>query len=179
VAKSVTSRWDTVLKVAAALVAIALIGVYVYAVYVLAGHRGEASSGWDRLVYLFGGLETLVFAGAGVLFGASVQRAQVAQARTDAVEASEKAAAAERRTASSDQNLQQALKARADLDAKREEAWNEMVQVQRAKSELEARTTALLREVYAADARRTREAAGISADQALSDLVATAQKLFP
>jgi hypothetical protein len=42
---------------------------------------------WDRLLFLFGALEALCFAGAGALFGTSVQRGNVVQARQDATEA--------------------------------------------------------------------------------------------
>jgi len=66
-------------------VAIALIVVFVGALGLLAGMRADKN--WDRLVYLLGGLEALVFSGAGVLFGASVQRAQAVTARKDAEQA--------------------------------------------------------------------------------------------
>ena len=49
---------------------------------------------WDRLVFLFGALEALCFAGAGALFGTSVQRGNVIQARQDASEAKATAEAA-------------------------------------------------------------------------------------
>ncbi len=42
---------------------------------------------WDRLLFLFGALEALCFAGAGALFGTSVQRGNVVQAQQDAAEA--------------------------------------------------------------------------------------------
>jgi hypothetical protein len=42
---------------------------------------------WDRLLFLFGALQALCFAGAGALFGTSVQRGNVVQAQQDAAEA--------------------------------------------------------------------------------------------
>jgi hypothetical protein len=42
---------------------------------------------WDLLVFLFGALQALVFAGAGALFGTSVQRGNLADARADAAAA--------------------------------------------------------------------------------------------
>lgn len=59
--------------------AVVLIALFVIFIAVLVLLR--ASDQWDRLVYLFGGLEALVFAAAGALFGTGVQRAQTQQAQ--------------------------------------------------------------------------------------------------
>lgn len=66
-------------------VAIGLVVVFVFAIVVLGLLRSDGQ--WDRLIYLFGGLEALVFAGAGALFGTTVQRGAVVSAREDAIHA--------------------------------------------------------------------------------------------
>jgi hypothetical protein len=66
--QSRTERW----------VAIGLIVVFLVLVTVLIQMRSDQN--WDRLVYLLGGVEALVFAGAGALFGTSVHRGQLADA---------------------------------------------------------------------------------------------------
>ncbi|MER8185179.1 hypothetical protein [Kitasatospora sp. NPDC094015] len=47
----------------------------------LAAHRADLN--WDRLVFLFSGVEAIVFAAAGMVFGTAVQRSQVQTARAD------------------------------------------------------------------------------------------------
>ncbi|MFE6748867.1 hypothetical protein ACFVGM_23655 [Kitasatospora purpeofusca] len=69
--------------------------IYVLICVVLAGYaammtflalkRGDAN--WDRLVFLFSGLEAIVFAAAGLAFGGSVQRGALNAAREDAATA--------------------------------------------------------------------------------------------
>jgi hypothetical protein len=58
--------------------------VVVFLVALVAMYRLRADQYWDRLLYLFGALEALVFAGAGALFGTTVQRGNVEAARQDA-----------------------------------------------------------------------------------------------
>ncbi len=70
---------------AAMITAIALIVVYVAMLAFLVTLRADKD--WDRLVYLLSGFEALVFAGTGVLFGTTVQRANVTAARSDAADA--------------------------------------------------------------------------------------------
>ena len=70
---------------AAMVTAIALVAVYVAMLGFLITLRGDKE--WDRLVYLLSGFEAIVFAGAGALFGTTVQRANVTAARTDAADA--------------------------------------------------------------------------------------------
>lgn len=60
-------------------IAVVLIALFVIFIVVLVFLR--ASPHWDRLIFLFGGLEALVFAAAGALFGTGVQRAQTVQAQ--------------------------------------------------------------------------------------------------
>lgn len=73
-------------------VAVALIVLFLLALVGLFLLRGDAN--WDRLVFLFGALQALVFAGAGALFGTSVQRGNLADARADAAAARVRADAA-------------------------------------------------------------------------------------
>ena len=69
--------------------AMILIAVFVIALIVMALLRSDRE--WDRLIYLFGGLEAVVFAAAGALFGTSVQRGNLADARNDASQARQEA----------------------------------------------------------------------------------------
>jgi hypothetical protein len=74
---------------AAITTAIALIAVYIAMLGILTALRADKE--WDRLVYLLSGFEALVFAGAGALFGTTIQRANVTAARADAADAKETA----------------------------------------------------------------------------------------
>ena len=76
---------------AAMVTAIALIVVYIAMLAFLVTLRADKE--WDRLVYLLSGFEAIVFAGAGALFGTTIQRANVTAARTDAADAKETAKA--------------------------------------------------------------------------------------
>lgn len=80
---------DTGLGSVATTVAVLLILVFLGMLGFLAARRGD--SHWDRLVYLLTGLEALVFAGAGALFGTTIQRGNVTAARQDAQTAREEA----------------------------------------------------------------------------------------
>lgn len=66
-------------------VAIGLLVIFVLAMAVMFFLRGDDH--WDRMVYLFSGLEAIVFAGVGALFGTTVQRSAVSAARADADQA--------------------------------------------------------------------------------------------
>jgi hypothetical protein len=72
--------------------AFALIGLFLVALVVM--YRLRDDQYWDRLLFLFGALEALVFAGAGALFGTTVQRGNVDAARKDAQVARQDAQAA-------------------------------------------------------------------------------------
>ncbi|MBO3743231.1 hypothetical protein [Actinoplanes flavus] len=74
-------------------IAVVLIALFVIFIGVLVVLRD--SEHWDRLVYLFGGLEALVFSAAGALFGNGIQRAQTVQAQETAVRERERADANE------------------------------------------------------------------------------------
>ncbi len=95
-----------------------LIAIFVIALVSMAMLRNDHE--WDRLVYLFGGLEALVFAAAGVLFGTSVQRGNLADARKDASQARQEAETARtqaqthRAQAEKGQALAEACRAAAD-----------------------------------------------------------------
>jgi hypothetical protein len=72
--------------------AFALVGLFLVALVVM--YRLRDDQYWDRLLFLFGALEALVFAGAGALFGTTVQRGNVDAARKDAQVARQDAQAA-------------------------------------------------------------------------------------
>ena len=72
--------------------AFALVGLFLVALVVM--YRLRDDQYWDRLLFLFGALEALVFAGAGALFGTTVQRGNVEAARQDAQDARQDAQAA-------------------------------------------------------------------------------------
>jgi hypothetical protein len=72
--------------------AFALVGLFLVALVVM--YRLRDDQYWDRLLFLFGALEALVFAGAGALFGTTVQRGNVEAARQDAQTARQDAQAA-------------------------------------------------------------------------------------
>jgi hypothetical protein len=80
-------------------VAIGLLAVFVLIIAVNDVLRGDAD--WDRMVFVFNGLEAIVFAGAGALFGTTVQRGAVSAARAEAVQARDVAAAARQEAKSS------------------------------------------------------------------------------
>lgn len=65
--------------------ALGLLVVFVLAIVIMVALRADQH--WDRLVFLFGGLEAIVFAAAGALFGTTVQRGAVKAARAEADQA--------------------------------------------------------------------------------------------
>jgi hypothetical protein len=93
---------------AAIATAIALIAVYIAMLFILMTLRGDKE--WDRLVYLLSGFEALVFAGAGALFGTTIQRANVTAARSDAADAKQDAADAKQTAQAERDRAQQAEK---------------------------------------------------------------------
>lgn len=68
-------------------VAVALILIFLLFVWIMFRMRNDEQ--WDRLVFLFGSVEALVFGAAGALFGASMQRSQTADAQEQAESAEE------------------------------------------------------------------------------------------
>jgi hypothetical protein len=87
-------------------------GVFVVA---LVAMRNDAR--WDRLVFVFGGYEALVFAGAGALFGTSVKRQEVSEARTRASKEKQRADVAES-DANAGRSLQQVILAKRDAQVR-------------------------------------------------------------
>jgi hypothetical protein len=110
-AESVRASLDPVTR----RVAIGLLVVFVVAIVALFWMRADEH--WDRLVYVFGGLEAIVFASAGALFGTTVQRGAVAaaEAATQQARASAAQAQADARSSAVDaakgQTLAAAVKA--------------------------------------------------------------------
>ena len=150
------------------LIAGGLIVVFLAALVAMYFLRNDAQ--WDRLVFLFGALEALCFAGAGALFGTSVQRGNVIQARQDASEAKATAEAA-REEASA-----RSLEAEA-------ERGNARVQAERGMNLAET-----IRAVAAAGAdqgqaerqgARPEEFGAAAAPAALEPVVELANRLFP
>lgn len=105
----------------AVITAIALIVVYIAMLGILMALRADKE--WDRLVYLLSGFEAIVFAGAGALFGTTIQRANVTAARDDAADAKETAQAERDRAdqaekdASGGRTLAAAIQAKAEARA--------------------------------------------------------------
>jgi hypothetical protein len=83
--------------------AFALIGVFLVALIAMYQLRDDQY--WDRLLFLFGALEALVFAGAGALFGTTVQRGNVDAARKDAAVARQDAQTARQEMAVTQEHL--------------------------------------------------------------------------
>ncbi len=75
------------------------------------GRVASSDAAWNRLVYLYGSVEAIVFAAAGAIFGSRVQRAQTEDAEARAKKAQDKA----------DQTSQAATNGRALADAIRAE----------------------------------------------------------
>jgi hypothetical protein len=150
------------------LIAGGLIVVFLAALVAMYFLRNDAQ--WDRLVFLFGALEALCFAGAGALFGTSVQRGNVIQARQDASEAKATAEAAR------DEASARSLEAEA-------ERGNARVQAERGMNLAET-----IRAVAAAGAdqgqaerqgARPEEFGAAAAPAALEPVVELANRLFP
>jgi hypothetical protein len=116
---------------------------------------------WDRLIFLLSGLEAIVFAGAGALFGTSVQRGTVKAAQQDAVAA--KADAVNART-------------RADEVQSTAEAGRALYHVVREKAAAAARTAPS--RATPGQGGRPREGAAQPTDPHLAELDAIAQALF-
>jgi hypothetical protein len=141
-------------------VAVALIALFLLALVGLFLLRDDAN--WDRLVFLFGALQALVFAGAGALFGTSVQRGNLADARADAAAA------------------------RASADAARDEAQAQGKEAEKGRAladALRAAGEALLAQLPPSERRGAREdelePPAATRPQELAQLVGLADRLFP
>jgi hypothetical protein len=86
--------------------AFALVVLFLVAIVVMYWLRDDRY--WDRLLFLFGALEALVFAGAGALFGTTVQRGNLEVARKDAEAARQDAEAARQDAAQAQATVAQA-----------------------------------------------------------------------
>jgi hypothetical protein len=98
-------------------VAVAVLVLYIAFVVVLIAMRGDAH--WDRLVYLLSGFEAIVFAAIGWMFGTTVSRGAVQDAKSAKAEAQEAASAAKR---DAEQQRVAAEKARSERDDSIEDA---------------------------------------------------------
>ena len=75
------------------IVAVGLLVAFVaMVIYMLVTSDGDATT-WERQVYVFGAVEAIVFTAVGWIFGREVHRAGAQDARQDAKEAKEDAAA--------------------------------------------------------------------------------------
>lgn len=74
---------------AAVVVAVVVTMLYVIFVVVLWEQVDDAEAAWNRRLLLFGGLEAIVFAAIGWLFGKEVHRAEAEKSTQNAKEAGE------------------------------------------------------------------------------------------
>ena len=153
------SRLQTFTAVTQIVTALFLIVLFVVFLVLLYFQRDDKN--WDRIVFLLSGLEAIVFAGAGALFGTTVQRGTVQAARQDAATAKADAAAA---------------RTRADQTASAAEAGRALYKVVREKAAAVARTAP--QAAAAGQAGRPREGDRQPADAHLAELDAIARALF-
>jgi hypothetical protein len=144
-------------------VAVLLIVVFVGLLFLLIGMRDDEH--WDRLVYLFTGYEAIVFAGAGALFGTTVQRANVTAARRDAAAAKGEAKAERSRAEAAVQ------------DATAGRMLSEVVKVKA--STRPARTTAARRGARPDEADDALHETEAAVDADLDELAQLAERMFP
>jgi hypothetical protein len=125
---------------------------------------------WDRLLFLFGALEALCFAGAGALFGTNIQRGNVVQAREDAASARSMA----------DSAMNEAAAKRVEAETERGNARVEAERGMSLADALRAAATALVSEGQA-DRRggRPEDLAAEAAPAGLASIVELADRLFP
>jgi hypothetical protein len=115
--------------------------------------RGTTGTAWDHASFIYSGLEAIVFAAAGALFGTHVQRGSVADAKDRASKAESDRADAEDE------------KALAMQGASNGAALAEAVRATRGASDDQSQVT--------------RSQPQVTANEPLSQLVAIADKLFP
>jgi hypothetical protein len=94
-----------------AIFAVVVLGLYVALLVTLVAMRHDRD--WDHLVYVLGGFEAIVFAAVGWVFGTSVARGTVRDAKAAQADAKQQAAEA-KQTASTERQV--AERARADRD---------------------------------------------------------------
>jgi Na+-transporting methylmalonyl-CoA/oxaloacetate decarboxylase gamma subunit len=78
-----TTTAATLTRAGTAAAFLALFGLALFVVFMITA-IGKPETEWTRLAWLFTGVETLAFAGAGALFGTTVQRARVEEAEKKA-----------------------------------------------------------------------------------------------
>lgn len=104
-----------------AIVCLAFFGGLAVALLVSAGKTSETH--WSRMVFVYSGIEAVVFAAAGALFGSRVERTNTAAAEARADRAEEaaadnaKAVDAERGAAAAGRALLAAVEVEAELDS--------------------------------------------------------------
>ena len=64
-------------------IAISLLIAYGFFIYFLIGKVDSGDPSWSRLIYLFSGVEGIVFAAVGFLFGKEVNRQRAEKAETE------------------------------------------------------------------------------------------------
>ncbi|MGJ8735460.1 hypothetical protein [Zobellia laminariae] len=64
-------------------IAISLLIAYSFFIYFLIGKVDSGDPSWSRLIYLFSGVEAIVFAAVGFLFGKEVNRQRAEKAETE------------------------------------------------------------------------------------------------
>nr|MUH38703.1 hypothetical protein [Zobellia laminariae] len=65
------------------MIAISLLIAYGFFIYFLIGKVDSGDPSWSRLIYLFSGVEAIVFAAVGFLFGKEVNRQRAEKAETE------------------------------------------------------------------------------------------------
>lgn len=88
----------------------------VLVVYMLSKAQSSSEIHWSRMVFLYGGVEAVVFAAGGALFGRQVERAK-SQAAEQRADKAEKAASAAQGDAEAGRALRAAVQAEADTAA--------------------------------------------------------------
>jgi hypothetical protein len=92
--KPATSQTDVRTLVAVLVVLLAVIGFGLIVWYLVKSSSSSSEPHWQRLTYVYTGVQTVVFTAVGWLFGREVNRkhAETAQAQADSATAAEKAA---------------------------------------------------------------------------------------
>jgi hypothetical protein len=143
-------------------VAVTVLTLYVVFVVILITMRDDAN--WDRLVYLLGGFEAIVFAAIGWIFGTTVARGTVLEAKASQAEAKEQASVA-REDAAEERETARAARAERDdslKDAERGRALAESIKAKQTSS-----------------SRQGARPEDTAASPALTELTSLAQRLFP
>jgi len=139
--------------------AVAVVVVYVAFVGVLMTMRGDQH--WDRLVYLLGGFEAIVFSAVGWVFGTTVARGALNDAKASKAEARQQEEEARREARSARQTADETRR-----DAERGRAMSEVIKAKKGAG-------------TGSRAGARPEAASGSTGSDLAELVQLAERLFP